>query len=270
MKRIHLFEFEDQPWFPEFLRRAITRLIMVMHRLVGTADKSAQLLDYVIQETGSPSILDLGSGSGGPMPDIHEKLVNEYNHRDLELVLSDLYPDPEAALQLNDNSGSPISYRTDPVNALTASEPPSTIRTMISGFHHLTLDEARQLLRKAQDDKAPLFIFEMSDNGAPCGVRWISLPINLIMCLFITFGVRPVTFSHLFFTYLIPIIPICFAWDGAISNMRTYTLKDMDELLAGLPELDYDWQKGVIEGPTNQLYLMGLPQEPEVKFSERV
>ncbi|MGM0589365.1 MAG: hypothetical protein ACQETE_13165 [Bacteroidota bacterium] len=262
MKRIHLFEFEDQPWFPEFLRRAITRLIMVMHRLVGTADKSAQLLDYVINETGSQNMLDLGSGSGGPMPNIHDRLVTDYDHQELELTLSDLYPDREAAQQLNENTGSPLSYRTDPVNAHTVSEPSSTIRTMISGFHHLKPDAAQAVLRNAQDDRAPLFIYEMSDNSAPRIIRWISFPINLIICLFITFAVRPLSFSQLLFTYLIPIIPLCFAWDGAVSNARTYTLSDMEELLSGLPESNYYWERGVIEGPTNQLYLIGLPHKP--------
>jgi len=32
MKRIHLFEFEDFSWFPNWLRVRMTRLIVVMHR----------------------------------------------------------------------------------------------------------------------------------------------------------------------------------------------------------------------------------------------
>ena len=58
-----------------------------------------------------------------------------------------------------------------------------------------------------------------------------------------------------------PVIPLCFAWDGAVSNARTYTLDDMDQLLAGLETEDYQWEKGRITGKAKKLYLLGLPQQ---------
>ena len=61
------------------------------------------------------------------------------------------------------------------------------------------------------------------------------------------------------FTYLIPLIPITFAWDGAVSNARTYTLEDMDILLEDLESVSYAWEKGVIHGKSKKLYLLGLP-----------
>ena len=36
MKRIQLFELEDYPWFPHWLRACLTRLMVVMHQLLGT------------------------------------------------------------------------------------------------------------------------------------------------------------------------------------------------------------------------------------------
>lgn len=72
---------------------------------------------------------------------------------------------------------------------------------------------------------------------------------------------RPFTWQQLLFTYLIPIIPICFAWDGAVSNARTYTLSDMELLLEGLESDDYTWEKGVIDGKSKKLYLLGLPRK---------
>jgi hypothetical protein len=77
--------------------------------------------------------------------------------------------------------------------------------------------------------------------------------------LFITPVVRPLTWQQLVFTYIIPIIPLCFAWDGAVSNARTYTLNDIDELLKDIEADDYKWEKGKIKGKTTKLYLLGLP-----------
>ncbi len=51
------------------------------------------------------------------------------------------------------------------------------------------------------------------------------------------------TVRQLVFTYIVPIIPLCFAWDGAVSYARTYTLDDLDELLSGLRSEDYRWEE---------------------------
>ncbi len=51
--------------------------------------------------------------------------------------------------------------------------------------------------------------------------------------------VKPLTWRQIIFTYLIPIIPICYAWDGQASLPRIYTLKDLDHLLAGLGSWNY-------------------------------
>ena len=56
-----------------------------------------------------------------------------------------------------------------------------------------------------------------------------------------TLKVRPVSFKQLVFTYLIPIIPLIYAWDGQASLMRTYTLKDIKELLGKDRASDYNW-----------------------------
>ena len=72
--------------------------------------------------------------------------------------------------------------------------------------------------------------------------------------------IRPMSWQQLIFTYIVPILPIIIAWDGAVSNARTYTLADMDILLEGLKSDDYIWKKNTIKGKGgNKIYLMGLP-----------
>jgi hypothetical protein len=55
-----------------------------------------------------------------------------------------------------------------------------------------------------------------------------------------------------------PIIPLTFAWDGAVPNALTYTLKDMELMLEVLESNDYQWEKGVIEGKSKKVYLLGM------------
>lgn len=74
--------------------------------------------------------------------------------------------------------------------------------------------------------------------------------------------VKPLTWRQIVFTYLIPIIPICYAWDGQASLPRIYTLNDLDALLDGLGSESYTWAKGHAKkenGKKLGTYLLGLP-----------
>lgn len=262
MKRIQLFEFEDFDWFPQWLRRCITRLILVMHNLLGTSEKVSKLIAKGLQESTSSSVLDLCSGSGGPMPEVLHILQNKYDRKELKVTLTDLYPDIKTAKAMNRNNGNHITYLTTPVDATALENVDSQMsgfRTMIGSFHHFAPKQARKILSSAQAANEPILIFEISDNSLPIGLWWIAIPINFLMTFFITPMVRPMTWQQLFFTYIIPIIPIVFAWDGAVSNARTYTLEDLDEIVGSIESTNYRWEKGTIQGKTTQLYLLGIP-----------
>jgi len=71
--------------------------------------------------------------------------------------------------------------------------------------------------------------------------------------------VKPLTVKQIIFTYLIPVIPICFAWDAVITSGRIYRTHDLDILLEGLENQNYTWEKGIIEGDSEKIYLMGYP-----------
>lgn len=261
MKRIHLFEIEDMSWFPNWLRICLTRLINVMHGLWKTSDVIAELVAKVLKKTNTNQIVDLCSGSGGPMLDVIKALEEKHGLKNIQLTLTDLYPNTDMAKVINEGDNKAISYKTTPVDATKVKGELKGLRTMIGSFHHIAPENARKILQSTQDSGQPICIFEMSDNAAPIILGFIALPINFIMTLLITPFVRPLTLQQLVFTYMIPIIPICFAWDGAVSNMRTYTLNDMDELLEGLTDTDkYEWEKGAIDGAMKKLYLLGYPK----------
>lgn len=82
------------------------------------------------------------------------------------------------------------------------------------------------------------------------------------MAMVMTLWVRPLNWKQLLFTYLIPVVPLCYAWDGQVSIVRMYTMKDLHVLLEGLDTTDYNWQKGkAFKENKKQLgtFLMGLP-----------
>ena len=71
---------------------------------------------------------------------------------------------------------------------------------------------------------------------------------------------KGLTLPQVFFTYIIPIIPICFAWDGAVSNARTYTMDDIEVILSKIRKPEYTWEPGVLKGKkSKKMYLIGYP-----------
>ncbi|MFA9391184.1 MAG: hypothetical protein ACERKD_15350 [Prolixibacteraceae bacterium] len=265
MKRIQLFEFEDQAWFPNWIRTSITRLIVVLNKVMGVNEVVATLIDSILSKIETRQIVDLGSGSGGAMPAVLKDLQEKYGHQELKLILTDLYPSSENVEHFNSNLQPAISYSAKPVNAVQLNTAPEGLKTMVNCFHHMPPASARAILKSAQENEQPLLIYELSDNAMPTLIWWIFLPLSfvimVVMVLLMTPFVRPLTFKQVFFTYIIPIIPIFYFWDGQASMPRTYTLSDYDELL---PEADskYTWEKGYAMNAKNKksgTYLMGMP-----------
>lgn len=261
MKRIHLFELEDFAWFPNWIRICLTRLIVVMHKLLGSSTDLVQLLNRALAYSESAAIVDLCSGSGGPMPDVYRTLKDQPGLGSLTLTLTDLYPDRTLAAAINGSADSALRYDPQSISAADVVPELRGVRTLVSSFHHMRPDIARHILQDAQEKHQPICVYEISDNSFPISLWWVALPLNFLMALFITPLARPVTIKQLFFTYVLPVIPFCFAWDGAVSNARTYTLVDMAILLEGLQSADYTWETGLISGKARKLYLLGLPRK---------
>ena len=186
-------------------------------------------------------------------------LKEDYQIKNLDLTLTDLYPNKELASKINQNEAGNIFYLMTPVDATNVPGDLVGVRTMVCSFHHMKPDTARSILKNVRDRKQPICIYEISDNSFPLFLWWVAIPLNIITAFLITPFVRPLSWKQILFTYLIPVIPIFFAWDGAVSNARTYTLEDLDILLEGLETEDYKWEKGRIGGKTKKLYLLGIP-----------
>jgi len=257
MKRVHLFEFEDLKWFPNWIRICMTRLIMVMHKKFKTSDDMAVLLNNLIEQTKITKIVDLCSGSGGPMLDVIAQLKNVHKIKNVELILSDLYPNLDAAKSINQTNDS-ISYRTTPLDATNLDNDIKGILTMVGSFHHMKPELARKILIEVQKKRQAICIMEINKKF-PIILWWVFIPLSIILCLFITPLVKPLTIKQIIFTYFIPIIPICFAWDAVITSGRIYRMEDLDVLLKGLKTEHYTWEKGIIKGSSEKIYLMGYP-----------
>jgi hypothetical protein len=266
MKRLELFEFEDFPRFPSWIRTSITKLIVVFQKMMGTSDLLAALLLRIRERHNFTKIVDMGSGSGGPMVNLLKKL-NEQSQKPIQLTLTDLHPNPRFVKDINAAGIANLYYQEKPLDATNLSQAPEGLKTMMNCFHHMSPKKAKQILRSAQENKQAILIYELTDNSIPTIAWWLFLPLSLvimiIMVVFMTPFVRPLRFKQVFFTYIIPIIPIFYAWDGQASAARTYSINDIRELLAELPSSNYIWEveKALkADGKAAGYYLLGLPK----------
>jgi len=261
MKRIQLFEFEDFAWFPSWLRKCLTRMMVVMHNMLNTSEEMAELVNRCLSHTDNNTIIDLCSGDGGPMPKVLNILKEKYELNNPKLIMTDLFPNIEYATKINQENPGEITYLTESIDAANIDPKKKGLRTLVGSMHHFKPEKVRRILKNAMDSKNPICTFEISDNSYPKALWWLAFPFNIISSLFVSAMARPYSVQQFFFTYLCPFIPITFAWDGAVSNARTYTLNDLDILLEGMESDNYTWEKGVIKGKSKKVYLLGLPKK---------
>lgn len=263
MKRLHIFEFEDLAWFPDWIRVLMVRYLNSFHRMMGSAPMIADLVARAMRESKRNAMVDLCSGAGGVTLDVVELLKNKHGISDLKATLTDLYPNQSAAAAINNPNNPNLRYLTHSINAAEVDETQTGtgVRTMVGCMHHMRPEVARQILKNARDAREPIVVFELSDNSPPAFLWWLAIPFGFIMTLFLTPLIRPMSWQQIVFTYLIPILPIFIAWDGAVSNVRTYTESDLRELLKGLESEDYSWEIGKLKGKAGkQMYLIGMPK----------
>ena len=264
MRRLHLFEWEDQPWLPGVFRDFITDQLKFTHnepmREPVNRAIAGQLAD-VMRESGTTSIVDLCAGAGGPIAHIGRILATDLAVP-VNIVVTDLYPNVAAFHALERQSGGRVRARFEPTDAGNVPADLRGIRTIFTALHHFPPDSVKRVLADAVRKGAPIAVFEPLE-------RTLRMTVLVGLMSFI----RGLTHAHRvgvmsatkgLFTYLLPIAPAMFAWDGAVSTLRTYTADELLNLARETAPSGYAWRAGRFDvpgpyGPMPTTYLVGVP-----------
>lgn len=255
--RIHLFEFEDLSWFPTVIRNYGTDFLQFVTHKFDFYKGVVPLLEEGMKAAGENKVIDLASGGGGGWKKLSEHLQEK--HSDLEVVLTDYYPNKKAFEKMHDFRPAIFRFEKESVSALDVPQNLSGLRTQFLSFHHFKKEDARQILQNAVDSRAPIGIFEGQVRDFPHFIKNFFSPISVL--IFTPF-IRPFRFGRLFFTYLIPIVPLFVWWDGIVSVLRTYSVSEMQELVDTLEHGDtFEWKIGTHkERGITIPYLLGIPK----------
>lgn len=244
MSRIHLFEFEDQKWFPSFLRNYGTDFLQFLSNMSKMYNPIIPVLEKGLEVAGMNQILDLGSGGGGGLLWLNEELKK--NNPDIKIVLTDYYPNT-TAFEYTSKQASNISYIKTPIDARDVPKDLKGLRTQFLS------------LQNAVDSNSSIAIFEGQERSF---ISLFAMFFSPITVLLMTPFIRPFKLGRILFTYIIPIVPIFVLWDGLVSSLRTYSVKEMHQLVNSIDKYkSYDWEINKVKsGPSVILYLLGTPK----------
>jgi hypothetical protein len=257
VKRRHFIELEDLPWWPRLFRDAATDYLVAAIRHTRTYSGLAPRLAAAVKRTGAARIIDLCSGGGGPWPDLLPAL--RASGVDVPVCLTDKYPNT-AALRRVAATTPGARFEEEPVSATDVPARLAGFRTVFTAFHHFRPADARAILAAAVRDRQGIAIAEAAQR-TPVALAMMALVPLAVWVL--TPAIRPFRWSRLFWTYLVPVIPLAVLFDGVVSCLRIYTLEEMLAMGREVGGDGYEWEAG-LERPAGSPipipYLIGVPR----------
>lgn len=208
-------------------------------------------------------IVDLCSGGGGPTAACRRYLLAKHKI-DARFILTDLFPNIPAYVRMSCQDLG-VSYSSEPVDA-TNCVLKASLRTMFASFHHFTPDLGGSILQDAVKKQQGIVIVEVTHNS------WTTILFTMLFVPMASLVLTPLicwrsgfSLARLFWTYVIPVVPFVLAHDGVISCLRTYSIMEMQQLIAVAdPQDTFDWaiaeQPLVPFFPVKVVSLVGTPK----------
>ncbi|RDV17005.1 class I SAM-dependent methyltransferase [Pontibacter diazotrophicus] len=258
--RLQLIELEDQKWFPHVIRQGMLDFLRFMISKLGAYKPALPLLQELLERTSQRHITDLCSGAGGGIEGVQQALSQRIGTT-VRVTLTDLYPNLGAYRYLQQTSGGALDFIPEPIDATAVPESITGVRTIFSSFHHFPPPVAKAILQDAANNRSAIGVFEgASKSWLEVLVLWLFFPVVIVV---VTPFIRPFKFSRLFFTYIIPLIPLGILWDGTVSLLRIYTPQMLHRMTKEINSPDYNWRTGKVGARLGKhvIYLIGYPVE---------
>ncbi|SER97608.1 hypothetical protein SAMN05216188_118175 [Lentzea xinjiangensis] len=262
--RIGFVELHDLDRTPAVLRTLHTESIVTIYRLTDAAREYSRPLALALRSGADHRIVDLCSGSGGPLPLVQRRLHREGVHT--RVTLTDLVPNVLAFRRAADRNRRRLPGSCCSLDHVTSSVDATDCRlegtrTIYGAFHHFPPPLAARILQNAVDTRQPIVVVDTKR----------SLPYVLLFPFFLMLAVLlaapfqrnplPRYLLRLALTYVVPVLPFMMFFDSVVSFLRMYGRGELRRLVDGLAGTEsFTWTIGVEPGFTGAQYLIGIPR----------
>ncbi|MGI4020049.1 MAG: hypothetical protein ACRYFA_00955 [Janthinobacterium lividum] len=255
---MRLFEFEDLSWFPNVIRSGMTDFLRYFIRLLNVYQPITPLLIEVLEKTNENNVIDLGSGGGGAIEQIHQN-ISRQTMQSIQITLTDKFPNPAAWQYIHQKTNGLINFYADPVDANLVPDQLKGVRTLFSAAHHFKPAQLQSILKAAVRQQKGICLFDGGDKNPLMFLG--AIIFQPLFFFFLTPFIRPFKISRILFTYLIPVIPFCTVWDGCVSLVRLYRPKELLQLAESISNQNYTWKAGRVKNKLglHVTYLIGYP-----------
>lgn len=258
MERIHFIEIEDEPWCPVSIRDAATDYLQFVIEKTNPYQVIIEKLQTALGITNKTEIVDLCSGGGGAWRNLVPLLAAE--NPQIKINLTDKYPNLTAFEKMQKDFPNNLDFSAKEIDAARVPQELKGFRTLFSSFHHFRPEAARQILKNAVSNNEGIGIFEFTQRKIPAILAMFLTPLIVLL---VTPFIRPFRLSRLFWTYLVPLVPLLVVFDGVVSCLRTYTPNELKDLTDGLSE-NYRWETGELPVKGSLVpvtFLIGYPEK---------
>ncbi|MFD4644180.1 hypothetical protein ACFWN2_43200 [Lentzea sp. NPDC058436] len=263
LPRLDFFELHDLDGTPPVLRTLHTESILTIYRLTDAAREYARPLELALRSGADHRIVDLCSGSGGPVPLIQRRLHASGVHT--QVTLTDLVPNVHAFDRVAASnrrrlpSCCSVDHVPSPVDATDCRV--EGTRTIYGAFHHFPPALATRMLQNAVDTRQPLVVVDTKRSWLYVLVFPFFLTLAVLLAAPFQRNPLPRYLLRLALTYLVPVLPFMMFWDSVVSFLRMYGRAELQQLVDGLTDTDtFTWTIGVERGFTGAQYLIGIPR----------
>jgi len=239
---MYLPELEDQPWFPQCMRRQQLEYIAFMASVSGLYKPVLPFIEEAA-EWDNGHITDLCSGQGGPA---HYLL--KHAATPLSIQLTDRFPDHHFFQLPN------LHMRHKPLDVLSDPIPGSGAITLFNAFHHFGPTQQAALLQKIAATGRPLLVCEILQPTPWCLLR-VLLATTACQVLLAPF-VLPFRLSRLLLTWVLPVNIITVCFDGIISVLKALPAKRMQLLSQTCSHTSYLFTFRRLGGWLNPVYII--------------
>lgn len=227
-RRFHAFEFCDQYWVKGIIREAFMDCLEAIYRAYGPYKKHFPSLISEARSRGT--IVDLATGNAAPVISFLEFLKKENQSESIEnlkVIATDLHPHLQTWADL-EKKYPYFSFRGTAFDAVNQAENIPCVYTMFSAFHHFNEDDAIRIISSKLSENSDLIIFEMTPRDHSTNYIWLpfSIPFLMLSSLFS----KKIKLSKILLSIILPIVPLMVVFDGLISNLRTYTKSELENM----------------------------------------